>query len=196
MSDEAVTPSSPIFNSLVFPLLNWANLSFVDIENAILYENISVSGGNLLSDNIRRSVRLFGEFKSMDDFRNIIISNKNDRIVYLKDVAKINFGYKEFESYFRLGGKPVVAVDVAKRSGTNLLLLNDKVNDVISKVKTQIPKDIDIIIVNNQSRNTKEQVSTLENSIFSGVILVVLVLMFFLGVRNALFVGLSIPLWR
>ena len=170
------------------------NLSFVDIENAILYENISVSGGNLLSDNIRRSVRLFGEFKSMDDFRNIIISNKNDRIVYLKDVAEINFGYKEFESYFRLGGKPVVAVDVAKRSGTNLLLLNDKVNDVISKVKTQIPKDIDIIIVNNQSRNTKEQVSTLENSIFSGVILVVLVLMFFLGVRNALFVGLSIPL--
>ena len=130
----------------------------------------------------------------MDDFRNIIISNKNDRIVYLKDVAKINFGYKEFESYFRLGGKPVVAVDVAKRSGTNLLLLNDKVNDVISKVKTQIPKDIDVIIVNNQSRNTKEQVSTLENSIFSGVILVVLVLMFFLGVRNALFVGLSIPL--
>jgi len=170
------------------------NLSFNDIENAILYENISVSGGNLLSDNIRRSVRLLGEFKSIHDFENIIISSKNGKIVFLKDVADIEFGYKEIESYTRLSGKPVVSVDVIRMPGTNLLLLNDKVNDAISVIKNKIPNDISIIIVNNQSQNTKEQVSTLENSIFSGVILVVLVLMFFLGVRNALFVGLSIPL--
>ena len=101
---------------------------------------------------------------------------------------------RKIESYTRLSGKPVISVDISKRSGTNLLLLNDKVNRAIDNIKNQIPNDIDIIIVNNQSQNTKEQVSTLENSIFSGVILVVLVLMFFLGVRNALFVGLSIPL--
>ena len=174
--------------------LDARNLSFNDIENAILYENISVSGGNLKADNIRRSVRILGEFKNTRDFENIIVSNRSDKIVYLKDVADINFGYKEAESYTRLSGKPVVSVDVAKRSGTNLLLLNEKVNSSINTVKEIIPNDIDIIIVNNQSQNTKEQVSTLENSIFSGVILVVLVLMFFLGVRNALFVGLSIPL--
>ena len=174
--------------------LDARNLSFNDIENAILYENISVSGGNLKADNIRRSVRILGEFKNTRDFENIIVSNRSDKIVYLKDVADINFGYKEAESYTRLSGKPVVSVDVAKRSGTNLLLLNEKVNSSIKTVKEIIPNDIDIIIVNNQSQNTKEQVSTLENSIFSGVILVVLVLMFFLGVRNALFVGLSIPL--
>ena len=174
--------------------LDARNLSFNDIENSILYENISVSGGNLKADNIRRSVRILGEFKNTRDFENIIVSNRSDKIVYLKDVADINFGYKEAESYTRLSGKPVVSVDVAKRSGTNLLLLNEKVNSSIKTVKEIIPNDIDIIIVNNQSQNTKEQVSTLENSIFSGVILVVLVLMFFLGVRNALFVGLSIPL--
>ena len=170
------------------------NLSFTDIENAIRYENISVSGGNLLEKDMRRSVRLIGEFKSIEDIKNIIISNKNDKIVFLKDVANIDFGYKEIESYTRLSGKPVISVDISKRSGTNLLLLNDKVNRAIDNIKNQIPNDINIIIVNNQSQNTKEQVSTLENSIFSGVILVVLVLMFFLGVRNALFVGLSIPL--
>jgi multidrug efflux pump len=170
------------------------NLSFTDIENAIKYENISVSGGNLLEKDMRRSVRLIGEFKSTDDIKNIIISNKNNKIVFLKDVANVHFGYKEIESYTRLSGKPVISVDISKRSGTNLLLLNDKVNLAIDNIKNQIPNDINIIIVNNQSQNTKEQVSTLENSIFSGVILVVLVLMFFLGVRNALFVGLSIPL--
>ena len=170
------------------------NLSFSDIENAVKYENISVSGGNLLENNMRRSVRLIGEFNQIEDIENIIISNKKDKIVFLKDIAEIRFGYKEIESYTRLSGKPVVSVDVSKRSGTNLLLLNDKVNDAINEVKSFIPNDIDVIIVNNQSQNTKEQVSTLENSIFSGVILVVLVLMFFLGVRNALFVGLSIPL--
>jgi len=170
------------------------SLSFIDIENAIIYENISVSGGNLLENNMRRSVRIIGEFSSVNDIENIIISNKNDKIVFLKDVAKVEFGYKEIESYTRLSGKSVVSVDVSKRVGTNLLFINDKVNNAISKVKNRIPSDVDIIIVNNQSQNTKEQVSTLENSIFSGVILVVLVLMFFLGVRNALFVGLSIPL--
>ena len=170
------------------------NLSFSDIENAVKYENISVSGGNLLENDMRRSVRLIGEFKQLEDIENIIISNRNDKVVFLKDIAEIRFGYKEIESYTRLSGKPVVSVDVSKRSGTNLLLLNDKVNAGIAEVKSFIPNDIDIIIVNNQSQNTKEQVSTLENSIFSGVILVVLVLMFFLGVRNALFVGLSIPL--
>ena len=170
------------------------DLSFSDIENAVKYENISVSGGNLLENNMRRSVRLIGEFNQIEDIENIIISNKKDKMVFLKDIAEIRFGYKEIESYTRLSGKPVVSVDVSKRSGTNLLLLNDKVNDAINEVKSFIPNDIDVIIVNNQSQNTKEQVSTLENSIFSGVILVVLVLMFFLGVRNALFVGLSIPL--
>ena len=170
------------------------NLSFSDIENAVMYEIISVSGGNLLENNMRRSVRLIGEFNQIEDIENIIISNKKDKIVFLKAIAEIRFGYKEIESYTRVSGKPVVSVDVSKRSGTNLLLLNDKVNDAINEVKSFIPNDIDVIIVNNQSQNTKEQVSTLENSIFSGVILVVLVLMFFLGVRNALFVGLSIPL--
>tara|TARA_B100001057_G_scaffold219494_1_gene219879 strand:+ start:22345 stop:25731 length:3387 start_codon:yes stop_codon:yes gene_type:complete len=169
-------------------------LSFSDIENAIKFENISVSGGNLLENDMRRSVRLIGEFKEVEDIENIIISNRNNKVVFLKDVAEVKFGYKEIESYTRLSGKPVVSVDVSKRTGTNLLLLNDKVNNAIAEVKNLIPKDVNIIIVNNQSQNTKEQVSTLENSIFSGVILVVLVLMFFLGVRNALFVGLSIPL--
>ena len=169
-------------------------LSFSDIENAIKFENISVSGGNLLENDMRRSVRLIGEFKEVEDIENIIISNRNNKVVFLKDVAEVKFGYKEIESYTRLSGKPVVSVDVSKRSGTNLLLLNDKVNNAIAEVKNLIPNDVNIIIVNNQSQNTKEQVSTLENSIFSGVILVVLVLMFFLGVRNALFVGLSIPL--
>ena len=81
-----------------------------------------------------------------------------------------------------------------KRKGSNLLKINDKINETISKIKPQLPSDIDIFIVANQSQNTKEQVSTLENNIISGIILVVFVLLFFLGVRNALFVGLSIPL--
>ena len=97
------------------------NLSFSDIENAVKFENISISGGNLLENDMRRSVRLIGEFKQIEDIENIIISNRNDKVVFLKDIAQIRFGYKEIESYTRLSGKPVVSVDVSKRSGTNLL---------------------------------------------------------------------------
>ena len=137
----------------------------------MIYENISVSGGNMLENNIRRSVRIIGEFKSVDDIKNIIISNQNNKIVYLKDVAEVVFDYKEIESFFRLNGNPVVSVNVMKRKGSNLLKINDMINEVISKIKPQLPSDIDIFIVANQSQNTKEQVNTLENNIIFGIIL-------------------------
>jgi len=170
-------------------------VSFSDISEAIQGENVTISGGNVLSGDFRRSLRITGEFTDPAEMLDIIIKTENNRIVYLRDVAEVRDTFKERESYARSNQLPVVTVNVVKRSGENLLDASDKIKDIIDRAQaTRFPEDLEISITNDQSKDTRSQVDNLENSIISGVILVILVLMFFLGFRNALFVGIAIPL--
>ncbi|MDW3192562.1 MAG: efflux RND transporter permease subunit [Cytophagales bacterium] len=170
------------------------NVTFADIENAVSAENVTLSGGNILDDGIRRSIRVIGEFTDPQQMNEIVVKTENDRIVYLSDIAKIDFDYVEKESFARLEKKPVVSVDIIKRSGENMLIATEKINATMKDLEDRLPKDLVISRTNDQSTFVKEMVSSLENNIISGVILVVLVLLFFLGTRNALFVGIAIPL--
>ena len=171
------------------------DVSFSDISNAIAAENVTMSGGNILAGDYRRSLRVDGEFKNVKDIENVIVKDEDNRIVYVKDVAKVSDSYEERKSFARSDQLPVVTVDVVKRSGENLLITADKIKDIIAEAKAdRFPNDLDITITNDQSKFTNSMVSNLENSIITGVILVVLVLMFFMGLRNALFVGIAIPL--
>lgn len=170
-------------------------LNFSDIENAVRAENITLSGGNILNDGVRRSIRVAGEFTDPKQLEDVVVKNEKGNIVYLKDVATVNFDYVEKLSYARLRKEPVVMLDVVKRSGENLLLATDQINAVLAKAKANVfPKDLKISITNDQSAQTKEMVSSLENNIISGVIVVVLILLLFIGTRNSLFVGMAIPL--
>ena len=124
-----------------------------------------------------------------------MVKNGEQSIIYLGDIARVEFDYKEKESYARLGDNQVVMVDVIRRSGENLLILTEKVNQVLEYASESVfPPDLEVSITNDQSVQTKMMVNSLENNIIFGVILVVLVLLFFLGSRNAIFVGLAIPL--
>lgn len=171
-------------------------VTFSDIENAIAAENITLSGGNIVADGLRRNVRVIGEYDDPADMENLIISNENGNIVYLKDVATVEFGYKDKQNYARLDLNPVVKIDVMKRSGENLLTATDKIMAIIAdaRLSENIPETTNVTITNDQSKDTREQVSSLGNNIIFGVILVVTVLLFFLGTKNSLFVGMAIPL--
>lgn len=170
------------------------NITFDDISGAVANENLTMSGGNILTDGVRRSIRILGEFSDPLEMQEIVIKNEDGNIVYLKDVAYIEFDYVEKESYARLNQKPVVTVDVIKRSGENMLHASEKIDVAMERLEAQFPDDLVISRTNDQSVFVKDIVSSLENNIISGVILVVLVLLFFLGTRNALFVGVAIPL--
>ncbi|MBD3628794.1 efflux RND transporter permease subunit [Cyclobacterium sp.] len=170
-------------------------VTFSDISSAVADENVTISGGNILSGDYRRTLRIAGEFTDPMQLEDVIIKTENNKIVYLKDVASVSDTYKERESYARSNNLPVVTINVVKRSGENLLDASDKIKELIEDVKiNRFPEDLEVTITNDQSKATRSQVDNLENSIVSGVILVVLVLMFFLGFRNALFVGIAIPL--
>ncbi len=176
------------------PRLKTNQLSFDDVVNALASENINIGAGDILLGETRRSIRTDAEFENMDEIRNVIVKHEKGNIVYLKDIADVYFTYKEVESFARLGGEPVVSLNVIKKGGENLLEATDKIREILKDAqKDKFPDGLKITITNDQSKNTRNQISNLENSIISGVILVVLVLLFFLGLRNAIFVGLSIP---
>lgn len=172
-----------------------SNVSFYDIEKAIAEENFTMSGGELLINGYRRTVRIDGEFKDYKEIENLIIKNQDLNIVYLRDIADVSFQEKEATSFAREFKDPVVMLDVTKKSGQNLIEASDKIHALIEESKKEVfPDNLEISITNDQSEQIRETVSNLENSIIFGIILVVLVLLFFLGLRNALFVGVAIPL--
>ncbi len=181
--------------SVNLPKMESLEISFNDIANAIRNENVTISGGDLLIDDYRRNVRVIGEFSNMKEIEDVIVKQENQEVVYLKDIANIYFRGEDPESFARQYLQPVIMLDVIKRAGENLIIASDDINKIIEKAqKDYFPSDLQLSITNDQSDQTRTQVDELENSIIFGVILVVAVLLFFLGLRNALFVGVAIPL--
>ena len=172
-----------------------SQISFNDISQAIQNENMTVSGGDLLENGLRRNVRVIGEFRSAEEIADIIIKQENEEIVYLRDIATVTFKEQEKQSYAREFSQPVVMLDVTKRGGENLINASTQIDAIIAKAKeSYFPPNLSISKTNDQTNETKTMVADLENSIILGIILVVVVLLFFLGIRNALFVGIAIPL--
>lgn len=173
-----------------------SGVSLTDIENAIKSEHQSIPGGEILMDGIRKNIQINGEFKDAEELKRVIVKQDDYLPVYLEDVAHVYFGSGEATSYAREFSESVVMLDVKKQGGKNLLEAAEKIDSILVYAQNEglIPSSVKLSVTNNQSNQTRDMVSDLENSIIFGVLLVVFVLLFFLGLRNALFVGVAIPL--
>jgi multidrug efflux pump subunit AcrB len=171
-------------------------LTLGDIQRAISSENVSISGGTVTTDGVKRMLAVKKEFKQVSELENIVIGSQAGAHVYLKDVADIRDGFKEKESYARLAGKNVITLNVIKRAGENLVDASDKINEMIKELQDTkaIPADLQITITGDQSEQTRVTLHDLINTIIIGFVLVLIVLMFFMGATNAFFVALSVPL--
>jgi multidrug efflux pump len=175
--------------------LEKAMLSFDDISNAVAYENMDVSGGTVAIGNMNRTLRLKGQFTNSRIIENLIVKTPNGGSVRLRDVATVKDTLKDRESYARLNGKNVVTLNIIKRSGENLIDCAAKVKKIVAEMKaSELPKDLDIVVTADQSKQAATSFHELVNTIIIGFILVMLILMFFMGVVNAFFVALSVPL--
>lgn len=175
--------------------LQAANLSIGDVERAIKYENMNISGGLVPMEGMKRNLSVKAEFKSIDEIKNLVIISGTGAKLYLKDIAEVVDANKEQESYARLEGKNVITLNVVKRSGENLIQASDKITAVIEEMqKKDFPKDLQITVTGDQSEKTRLTLHDLINTIIIGFILVTFVLMFFMGVTNAVFVAASVPL--
>ena len=174
-----------------------AKVSFTDIENAVSRENKDITGGLIEVENMKRTLRVKGQFTSAMNLKDIVVrSGAQGATVYLKDIAELKDTIKEKENYARLDGKNVITLNIVKRSGENLINAADKIKAIVAdmRVKEELPDDLKIVFTGDQSKLTKNSFQELVNTIIIGFILVLLILMFFMGVTNAFFVALSVPL--
>ena len=172
-----------------------AKVSFDDVITAVSNGNVTMSAGNLVTSGQRRTIRILGEIEDPSDLNNFVVKSENAKSIYLKDIASVSFKQKERTTYAREFGSTVVMLDVKKRSGKNMVAAAEKVNVIVNDaIENVFPRDLNVTITNDQSSKTIGQVDDLVNNIVFGIILVVTVLMFFLGFRNALFVGFAIPM--
>lgn len=172
-----------------------AGVTFDDIANAVARENLDISGGLLEVGDMKRNLQIKGQFKTALDIEQVIVRNTGGAPIYLKDIATILDTTKEIESYSRLDGKNVVTLNIIKRSGENLIETSEAVQKQLKESEGVIyPTNLKAVITGDQSIKTKASFNELVNSIVIGFILVLLVLMFFMGLTNAFFVALSVPL--
>jgi multidrug efflux pump len=173
-----------------------SGLTMDDVTRAIQYENMRISGGNVDVDKMQRSLSVSGEFRTKEEIENIVIRSGTGATLYLRDVAEVTDGYKEKESYARLEGKNVITLNVVKRAGENLIEASDKCHEIVEELQSNgsYPKELEVVFTGDQSVKTRTTVHDLINTIIIGFILVTVILMFFMGATNAIFVGLSVPL--
>ena len=175
--------------------LQAAQLTLNDIQRAIASENISMTGGIIDLDGMNPTLSIDEEFKDPAEIGRIIVTSASGAKAYIDDIAVVSDSYKEQESYSSSNGKNVITLNVIKRSGENLIIASDKIKEIIKDMEAnEFPKGLDISISGDQSNQTKVMLHDLINTIIIGFILVTLVLLFFMGVNNALFVAASVPL--
>ncbi|GIV58401.1 MAG: multidrug resistance protein [Rhodothermaceae bacterium] len=188
------------------------NLTFNDLIQTIRDENTNLPGGSVDVDRLNYLVRVDGEFSDPSEIENLVLKAPGGTPVYVRDVADVIFGFKDRATYARLrelqredeeghlvrlpeertGTVQVISLNVKKRSGENIL---ETVEAVQQKLATfPFPSGTQIVITGDQSEFVRDLIKDLENNIISGLIFVIAVLLFFLGVRNATLVGIAIPL--
>jgi multidrug efflux pump subunit AcrB len=172
-----------------------ANVTFNDIIGTINNGNTTMSAGNLIASGQRRTIRILGEIENPSELEKFVVKSDHNHPIYLKDVATVSFKEEDKTTFAREYGEPVVMLDVKKRAGKNMVDAAEQIETIVNEaIKNVFPLDLKVTIANDQSEKTIGQVDDLVNNIIFGVILVVTVLMFFLGFKNAIFVGFAIPM--
>ncbi|SIT90304.1 efflux RND transporter permease subunit [Pontibacter indicus] len=172
-----------------------AQMTFADISRAIASENVTVSGGNISVGEMKRSVRVVGQYTDPNKIGDIVVKSLSGANVQLKEIAEVKEGFEEQESFARLDNSPVITLNIIKRSGENLIEASDNIHALVEEMQASVlPGDLKITITGDQSTMTRHTLNDLINTIIIGFVLVTLILMFFMGTTNAIFVGLSVPI--
>ena len=178
---------------LDLPKLKFYGLAMSDIVDAIRNENVNIPGGSIEAGTLNYLVRVDGEFRDPSLLGDIVVTTSGGRPIYIRDVADVEFAFADRDSYARLDEAPVITLDVIKRSGDNIIETAEAVRSSVAGMESLFPPTTVVKITSDQSEDIYEMVSSLENNIISGLILIVMVLLFFLGIRNSLFVAVAIP---
>jgi len=170
------------------------SLKLGDVIEAIGNENVNIPGGNVGAGDANFLLRVPGEFEDAHEIENVAVKRIGDRPVFVRDLGRVVDSFEDRDSYARVNGQPAVTLGVKKRAGANILEVASSVKEILAEHEGDWPEGVRFRIIGDQSRDTEMMVSELENNIFTALILVVAVILFFMGARNSLFVAIAIPL--
>ena len=170
------------------------NVPFTSMLQAVERGNVNMPGGSMDIGDMRYQVRVPEDFRNPAEIDSIVAFVRDGRPVYLRDVASIRDHYKDPTTRSRLNGQNAVTLQIVKRSGENIIDINDQVAAIVTEMKAFLPPSLTISLTADMAEDIRSMVSDLENNILTGLILVLAVVLFFIGGRSAVFVSVAIPL--
>jgi multidrug efflux pump len=169
-------------------------VSLNDLMSTVQGQHRNIPGGTLKAGGSRFSIQLTGELADPNMFADLVIRADGARSVRVRDVADVHFGYaRDRTTVFRLHGKNSQAIAVTKRAGSNIVDLVDEAKRTVEELRPGWPAGTQVNYTFDQSIAIRRMAKELQNHILTGLVLVVLILSFFLGVRNSFFISTAIP---
>jgi len=176
-------------------LMESYGISVNDVENAVSAANMEIPGGRVDEQSREYLVRMAGRLTDVDQFNNIVLKNKKGAQITLADIATVLDTTVEQRSFSSYNGKSAVSVTVTKQSGTNTVEMAAKTKKVIAQLREELPKDIDLEIVDDQSTFIQDSIHEILFNIEFGTALAVFVIyLFLLNWRPTVITGLAIPI--
>ncbi len=174
--------------------LEYYKMGVSTIVMRIQQEHLNTPAGNLELGGNKYSVRIPGEYEKVELMENIILKAPGGNPVRLKDVGRVVDGYEERQTISRINGTECVTLRIRKRAGANIVEVADEIRRVLKAEEPNFPAGLSYNVRQDQSEFVRTIFTDLQNNIITGLILVLAVLMFAMGIRNASFVAIAIPL--
>ena len=174
--------------------LSELGLSPQQLAAALSSVNILSSGGDVISGRDRIALEPTGNFESLQDLRRTVIELPVGALVYLEDIAEIYRAYKDPpRSVARVNGRPTLALAISMREGGDILKLGERLNELMPELLAAYPWGIEVEKVWFQADLVETSVDSFSNNLIQAVLIVIVVMVFFLGLRTGLVVGTLIP---
>ena len=164
------------------------NLSVEAISNIIAAENNNIPGGAFDIGSNTYSLRVQGEFDSSSQIENIPVGSYNGKIIYMKDVARVDDSLEERTQQTYVDGKEGAMIIIQKQSGANSVKISDEVKKMLPKLQKNLPSDVKIGVIVDTSDNIKSTIASLAETIMYALLFVMIVVFLFLGRWRATFI--------
>ncbi len=168
--------------------------SVLDIQDALKQENIMQPLGSIKSGLTDYLLRLPGEYATPEEINLIILGKRDNKFVYLKDVARVEDGFKEVMWFVRINKRPGLMMIIQKQSGTNTVEVADRIKEKLKSLEKTLPEDVKMHIIFDTSKDIIDALNSLKSTVWLGIIMVILVVWFFLRqFLSSLIIALTIP---
>jgi multidrug efflux pump len=160
-------------------MLTAYKLTPLDVQNALLRENVELPSGKISGNATELSVRTFGKLNTEEEFNNIILKNVNGSDIKVKDVGEAVLGPENEESQLRESGIPMIALAIVPQPGSNYVSISDEFYKRYEQIKKEMPEDIKLNIALDQTKFIKKSISEVEETLIISLVLVILIIYLF-----------------